>query len=103
MDDRKKPAVAFWATVVVVVLIAYRLSIGPACWVSSRLGLGHTLVTAAYGPLIRISPRIVGELLERYSAFAAAENWGWRHLGRSRPDEPEVFVLGDTIFWGRGF
>ena len=31
MADRKKPGVAFWATVVVVVaLIAYPLSMGPA-------------------------------------------------------------------------
>jgi len=31
--DRKKPGVAFWATVVVVmVLVAYPLSFGPACW-----------------------------------------------------------------------
>jgi hypothetical protein len=33
MTDRKKPGVAFWATVVVVVvLMAYPLSFGPACW-----------------------------------------------------------------------
>jgi hypothetical protein len=33
MTDRKKPGVAFWATVVtVVVLVAYPLSFGPACW-----------------------------------------------------------------------
>jgi hypothetical protein len=31
--DRKKPGVAFWATVVVaVVLVGYPLSFGPACW-----------------------------------------------------------------------
>jgi hypothetical protein len=31
--DRKKPGVAFWASVVVVVLlVAYPLSFGPACW-----------------------------------------------------------------------
>ena len=31
MTDRKKPGVAFWATVVVVVvLVAYPLSFGPA-------------------------------------------------------------------------
>jgi hypothetical protein len=30
--DRKKPSVAFWATVVVVVVFAYVLSVGPACW-----------------------------------------------------------------------
>jgi hypothetical protein len=33
-DERKKPGVAFWATVVVVaVLLAYPLSFGPACWI----------------------------------------------------------------------
>jgi hypothetical protein len=32
-SHRKKPGVAFWATVVVVVvLVAYPLSFGPACW-----------------------------------------------------------------------
>src|SRR5262245_32714981 len=29
---RKKPGVAFWATVVVVVVLAYPLSFGPVCW-----------------------------------------------------------------------
>jgi hypothetical protein len=33
MSSRKQPGVAFWATVVVVVgLMAYPLSFGPACW-----------------------------------------------------------------------
>jgi hypothetical protein len=33
MTDRKKPGVAFWASVVVTaVLIGYPLSFGPACW-----------------------------------------------------------------------
>jgi hypothetical protein len=33
MTSRKKPGVAFWATVVVTVaLILYPLSFGPACW-----------------------------------------------------------------------
>jgi hypothetical protein len=32
-SDRKPPGAAFWATVVVVVaLVAYPLSFGPACW-----------------------------------------------------------------------
>jgi hypothetical protein len=35
--DRKKPGVAFWATVgLVVVLVGYPLSFGPACWIVSR-------------------------------------------------------------------
>jgi hypothetical protein len=35
MPSRKKPGVAFWATVaLVVVLVAYPLSFVPACWIS---------------------------------------------------------------------
>ena len=37
MTDRKKPGLAFWATVVVVIaLVAYPLSFGPACWMRTR-------------------------------------------------------------------
>ena len=37
MTSRKKPGVAFWATVaVVVVLVAYPLSFGPLVWLDSR-------------------------------------------------------------------
>ena len=37
MNDRKKPGVAFWSTVGLVVL-AYPLSIGPVCGILNRLG-----------------------------------------------------------------
>ena len=37
MTDRKKPGLAFWATVVVVLaLVVYPLSFGPACWTAVR-------------------------------------------------------------------
>src|SRR5258708_1235996 len=36
MTDRKKPRVAFWAMVVVVVLVAYPLPIGPTIWLADR-------------------------------------------------------------------
>jgi hypothetical protein len=56
----KKPGVAFWATVVVVVvLIGYPLSFGPACWLTSQLP-GPTGFTqppprgmCIYGPFVR--------------------------------------------------
>jgi hypothetical protein len=38
MTDRKKPGVALWATVMVVVaLVGYPLSYGPARWLIQRL------------------------------------------------------------------
>jgi len=37
MTDRKKPGAAFWATAgLVVALVAYPLSFGPACWLADR-------------------------------------------------------------------
>ena len=56
MTDRKKPGVAFWATVgLVVVLVGYALSFGPMCWL---VGMGVVprrvvyFASDAYNPLI---------------------------------------------------
>jgi hypothetical protein len=39
MAERKKPGVAFWVTLVLVVtILGYPLSVGPVCWGSSRFG-----------------------------------------------------------------
>ena len=51
MTDRKKPGAAFWATVVVVVVLIYPLSFGPACWISSRFNRGAKLVPIIYLPV----------------------------------------------------
>src|SRR5262245_19211887 len=53
--DRKKPGVAFWATVVVVVvLVASPVSWGPACWLARKNILPHWVVTKGYVPVIWI-------------------------------------------------
>ncbi len=36
MTSRKKPGMAFWATVVVAVALLYVLSFGPACWLTAQ-------------------------------------------------------------------
>jgi hypothetical protein len=54
-SDRKKPGVAFWASVVVVVVLAYPLSFGPACWISSRSGTGASVVNSAYQPMLGLA------------------------------------------------
>ncbi len=51
-EGRKKPGVAFWATVVVVVLlVAYPLSFGPACWMCERHILGQRAAWLIFRPM----------------------------------------------------
>jgi hypothetical protein len=102
--DRKKPDVAFWATVVVVVgLVAYPLSFGPACWITSRLGHGAGILPVIYRPIVRMmdrrdpdwvggKPRIGDTfylsasdgVISWYAGLSAAEGWQWhcvQHYG----------------------
>jgi hypothetical protein len=51
MTDRKKPGVAFWATVIVVALLAYPLSFGPACWAYKWGFLGKVRLRSIYAPV----------------------------------------------------
>ncbi len=81
--SRKQPGVAFWATVVVVVVVVYLLSIGPACWLTSRLDAGVEFVSIVYRPITLffvgsdhgVSP--VGTAIRWYSCIGAAPGWGW--------------------------
>jgi hypothetical protein len=55
-SERKKPGVVFWATVsVVVALIAYPLSFGPACWAVRREFIAPYVAAHAYRPILRSS------------------------------------------------
>ncbi len=98
-DQQNKPGVAFWSTVaVVVLLVAYPLSFGPACWISSQSGVGLRLLPKAYSPMIWIMagtmdpdvgrtvdrpcraylyPSRAG-LIERYTRLLAQDGWRWR-------------------------
>jgi len=57
-SDRKKPGLTFWATVVVVVvLVGYPLSFGPACWVNHATGIGTSTIPIVYRPIVRLAGR----------------------------------------------
>jgi hypothetical protein len=85
MTDRKKPGVAFWATVVVVVLLlGYPLSFGPACWWFSpprsdgtwAISLSDTWPHAPrmYWPcgwLVQYGPESVGAFIKWYGTLRA--------------------------------
>ena len=69
----KKPGVAFWATVVVVVALTYPLSFGPAC----RLACGHHAIVKSlcyfYWPLVSAAKGCQSDwpenALQQYGAF----------------------------------
>jgi hypothetical protein len=53
VTDRKKPGVAFWATVAVVAaLVAYPLSFGPAIWLTARGYFRESTVQSFYMPVL---------------------------------------------------
>src|SRR5262249_29277942 len=57
-SSHKKPAMAFWATVVVVMLlVAYPLSFGPACWWFTSSPVAKPFPGE---PLLRIEPELRG-------------------------------------------
>ena len=79
-EDRKKPGVAFWATVVVVVaLVGYPLSFGPACWITSRMNFGAEAVQTVYRPMTLVMSRsaTASEVLRWYARLAAPRGWMW--------------------------
>jgi hypothetical protein len=79
MTDRKKPGVAFSATVGLVVLLAYPVSFGPACWITSQMSVGAETVSVMYRPIIRAASHNESILtaLQRYSRFGSRSNWAW--------------------------
>jgi hypothetical protein len=99
MTSPKKPGVAFWATVVVVIVAMYPLSMGPACWASSRTGLGTTIVSTVFRPLVANSPRRVRDLFQQYSRCGAKRYWSWEHLGSIPTATPGQSGNGIVIVW----
>jgi hypothetical protein len=82
-----------------VVLVGYPLSIGPACWFSSRVGCGATIVTVIYRPLLGFVPTPATGMLEKYSAIASAPNWSWEHSVPTVP--PGGRPLRIFVYWDR--
>ncbi len=76
MTSRKKPGVAFWATVVVACLmVAYPLSFGPALWMSSHDWCSEDTAISIgkfYYPILalrRSGPEQISSLLDWYAAL----------------------------------
>jgi hypothetical protein len=78
-SDRKQPGVAFWATVMVVtLLVAYPLSFGPACWITSHAGSMADVIPVAYRPMLYVvdaAPAPVERAVCMYAQALADDGW----------------------------
>ena len=81
MTYDKKPGGGFWATVVLVVtLVVYPVSFGPASWISSRVTVLGPAVEIAYLPILCLwdeCPAPVINFLHWYTQWGAKEGWYW--------------------------
>ena len=93
--DRKKPGVAFWATVlVVVVLVAYPLTFGPACWLTHRGYVNSTTSGRLYRP-------ILGLCVQKQTRLSAALRW-YALLDTSAHDYMDTpDGVMDSMFFGK--
>jgi len=94
MTSRKKPGVAFWATVVVVVALLYPISFGPACWLADWLdwdGESEYWIAIAYRPFLVLTckgPGWVQESVEWYGDPQGNLGAGWYAINLTRAHEP---------------
>jgi hypothetical protein len=116
-EQKKKPGVLFWATVLVVCPLAYPLSFGPACWLISRTRSGGDALATLYGPLLGrigrdgsydsfrrydtvpetcVLHHYPSGIIPLYATLFAAEGWRWRRsLESVDPLDPRSVPLTD--------
>ena len=92
----KKPTAGFWIAVSLVVLLAYPLSFGPACWIASRMpssfGTRAPIIGRIYWPLLEAAWNAEGTAWDAASDYAQlfAEK-GWV-IGHVSGDDSFAFV-----------
>jgi hypothetical protein len=63
----------------------YLLSFGPACWITSRLGVTSWFLADLYRPIVSVmwGPNVhstLGVAVDKYSRLAAADGWQWMRV-----------------------
>ena len=105
--NERKPSAGFWiAVAIVAIVILYPLSLGPACWISSRLGAGALVVSVVYRPItwfvptrrVIFRPNQLEAAMRHYSEFAAAPDWRWYSVSYG-PGQPQRWEWGPIIVY----
>ena len=98
MTCSRMPTAGFWITVALVtVLLAYPISLGPACWISSRQRTSRSaeIVSYIYAPAIRACsrcPKFVLDFAWWYSEVGAANNYRWQFGHWHQLDGTESYI-----------
>ena len=86
MTSRKKPGVAFWATVALVaVLMGYPLSFGPWCWIASRTATHRRDAPSFYRPISMFADLTTAgtTMIAWYGGLLVAEGWDLYYDGNT--------------------
>jgi hypothetical protein len=97
--SRKKPDVAFWATAVAVVMLAYAISFVPACWLVDGGMLAARPVAMAYRPILSL----VGKHPPLWSAAVRCTEFGSTHPERAFWTLTRLRDAAGLIVLKRGF
>lgn len=69
-----------WTAAGLVFALFYPLSLGPACWITSRLNAGAGCISSIYRPVVLLmidGPVDLTEQLDSFSMFGADPTWLW--------------------------
>lgn len=90
--------------ILLVLLLGYPLSLGPACWISSRIRWGNQIVSWIYRPLaperewwMKEEP-LLHRVIDWYSELGAAKGWGWYQPSWRGHGQPPPAMKWDR--WG---
>jgi hypothetical protein len=86
-----------WTALAMVAAPAlYLAGFGPACWVSSRANMGASVVSTAYGWMVKQVPipSAIANLADQYSRLGARSGWRWTCIMGS--EEWKWFDVGDV-------
>ena len=83
-DNNRKYSVWPWVVALLIGLpVLYVASIGPACWVTSRLRIGESAVTFVYGPVVNFAAdsncEFAVEFIHWWSGFESTGSYFWAY------------------------
>src|SRR5580765_4671262 len=78
-----KSGVVFWSAVVATLALAYLLSFGPVCWITSRANRGVEHLPLVYRPILscwETSPILVQKAIRFYALVGSPTGWEWERI-----------------------